>query len=470
MNVPRGDDPVAAPADAPFDVPVERLGGRRGEGRRAGMAAIAIVALLGGSFGLARLSDDHPAAADSTAVTAAATVSASRAASPSARPPRSTAPRIEHVLDVPNRALDGAPGVRLVARDARDLRLLGWTPGSAVANVRTIRDAIDDPDEVVLPFLAPVGDRALLLGLGPPGPAGGPARVVDTAGRTLWSGSEIAEGGVWSDDGRLVALAGAGRVWHLVTVDDTNPAHEVVVDLPAEVFLPNPVPIGSLTLPRLAPRTAPIGFSEDGAWIYGGIISPELGILIGEFRVAVDGSRVEPVRDFGVGRPDGLRPQSGTFGGQLVDPATGRLANWRVNADTAGGPRTLEVRNADSGFAFTVDVATPLAWAWGGDGSLYVLSSDSLLYPNHAELIRVDPDGVAGPPLLETGPLARAGLIGVRDGWAAVVLWAERPAVEIQIVLVDLADPARVTALPLPADGPGSIVGAELRAPDNPRP
>src|SRR5258706_8559482 len=143
-----------------------------------------------------------------------------------------------------------------------------------------------------------------------------------------------------------------------------------------------------MSIPRLDPRTLPLGFSADGRWVYGGIVSPELGILIGEFRVALDGTKVERVLDLRVGRPDGLVPQPGTLGGRLVDPVSGRIANSRVNADTTGGAPTLEVRNADAGFAFTVDGEVPLGSWWGEDGGLYVLGADSILYPNAATLER----------------------------------------------------------------------------------
>ena len=240
-------------------------------------------------------------------------------------------------------------------------------------------------------------------------------------------------------------------------------ATDRVVRLPAEVFLPSPTPIGAISIPRLDPRTLPLGFSADGRWAYGGIVSPELGILIGEFRVAVDGTRVERVLDLGVGRADGLVPQPGTLGGRLVDPISGRIANSRVNADTTGGAPTLEVRNADAGFAFTVDARVPLGSWWGADGGLYVLGADSILFPDRATLVRVGSDGTAGPPIVETGPITSAGFLGVRNGYAAIVISVTRPSSDAQIVLVDLADPTRISALGLPVYATAAIIAAELR-------
>jgi hypothetical protein len=130
--------------------------------------------------------------------------------------------------------------------------------------------------------------------------------------------------------------------------------------------------------------------------------------------------------------------------------------------DTTGGARTLEIRNADAGFAFVVDTATPRGSGWDADGSLYVLSSDSLLYADSATLARIGPDGTAEPPLLATGPITSAGLLGIRDGFAAVAMWTTKPASAGQIVLVDLADPTRISALPVTVGGTRNIISAEL--------
>lgn len=465
MTQPRPDDH--------FEVPVARLAGGRGDSRRAALVAVSIVAVLGGAFGLARWSASgagSPPEASGPAGPAVAAGSATAAAStgPSASTRRSTEPRVERLLDIPDSALAGAPSLRLVERDGLDLRVLAWTAGAGLDEVRTLHGVLGEADEPLFPILAPSGDSILLLSLdGRAGPAKETARIVDGSGSELWTGSDLAleSGGVWSPDGRLIAIAGNGRRWHLVTVEQAGRASDRIVELPPEVFLPSPTPIGSLTIPRLTPRTVPLGFSADARWIYGGVVSPELGIFTGEFRVAVDGTVVEPVRDFGVGRPDGLLPVPGTVGGRLVDPVAGRIASWRLNSDTTGGPPTLEIRNADAGFAFVVDTATPLGSGWDADGSLYVLSADSLLYADSATLARIGPDGIAEPPLLATGPITSAGLLGIRDGFAAVAMWMSKPAWAAQIVLIDLADPTRISALPVPVSGASnfiSIISAEI--------
>lgn len=433
--------------------------------------AISIVAALGGAIGLARWTPDGalaPGLAEPSATPAASAIAAA-SAGPSTAPRGSIGARIERLLDVPDAALDGGPTLVLVEQAELDLGLLRWTPGAGLTRIRTFRGALSEANEAVVPILAPTGDRLVLLVPGNlvPGndaPADA-ARIVDDSGAAIWSGDDIAteSGAVWSADGAVVAIAGHARRWHLIALDGAGRAKDRVVELPGEIFLPSPIPIGSISIPRLAPRTVPLGFSADGAWIYGGVISPELGFLIGEFRVATDGRRVERVGDLAVGTADGLLPRPGTLGGRLVDPAAGRIANWRVNQNTTGGPPMLEIRNRDAGFAFTVDAAIPLGSGWDADGSLYLLAADSVLYANQTTFARVNADGSVGNPILETGPLTSASLLGVRDGYAALALWATKPDVAAQLILLDLADPARITALDLPMGGATTIIAADLR-------
>lgn len=457
--------------DGPFEVPVERLAAGRSQRRRAVAAALSLLFVVGGAIGLARLADSAATASGSSGP-AVARASASIAPAPDgpSLPTRSTGRRVEELLDVPNRALPGAPHLMVVEGDGRDLTIRDWTPGAELTMVRTVPNAIPDGGPSGYPVVDPAGDRIVLLSLGTDsqsgsGSTGGRARLLDRDGGVLWTTDGLAaeSGAVWSSNGRVVVLAGNDRRWHVVSIDRAGAAKDRVIRLPGEVFLPTPTPIGSISVPRFDPRTIPLGFSADGRWAYGGIVSPELGILIGEFRVALDGSKTERVLDLRVGRTDGLVPQPGTLGGRLVDPSSGRIANSRVNSDTTGGPPTLEVRNPDAGFAFTVGGGAPLGSCWGTDGDLYVLTADSQLYPSEADLVRVGPDGTVGSPLLATGPITSAGFVGLRDGYAAVAISASREGFNAQIVLVDVADPTRISALPLPIYSTASILSAELR-------
>ena len=457
--------------DSPFEVPVERLAGGRGQRRRALVAALSIALVVGGAIGLATVAGNDSAdneASHGPGIARASAPAASVSARPGSSATGSSRRRVEELLAIPNREVAGAPNLTVVEQDGLDLRVRVWAPGAGLTTVRTVSGAVKSTDAAVFPVLAPTGDRILLflLGGGATGSGGSNdrARLIDRAGKVLWTGTDLAaqSGAVWSRDGRMVIVAGNGRRWHLVSIGSDGAATDRVVRLPGEVFLPSPTPIGSISISRVDPRTVPLGYSDDGHWAYGGIVSPELGLLIGEFRVAVDGPKVERVLDLGVGRPDGLAPRPGTLGGRVVDPTTGRIANSRVNADTSGGAPSLEIRNPDSSFAFDVARAAPLGSAWGAHGGLYVLSADNFLFPAQAVLERIGPDAKAGPPIVTTGPIASAGLIGLRNDYAAIVISVTRPETAAQIILVDVTDPTRTSALELPGDASASIIAAEL--------
>jgi hypothetical protein len=466
---------MSEPRDDTLEIPVERLPGGRGQRRRAAVAVVSIVAVVGGAFGLARLAADDPGTPPIGGSHGALTALGSATAGPSptvSSPRRSSVPRVEQLLDLPDRALDGAPHVSLVEQVGLDLRVREWTPGAGITTVRTVPDVVTASDSGVVPVLAPTGDGILLLVRDAPasgtGGTGGTvgtgvdqARLIDGAGRVLWTASALAleSGAVWSTDGRTFVVAGNDRRWHIVSIGRDGTASDHVVRLPYSVFLPAP-PVGSVIVPPLDPRTIPLGFSADGRWAYGGVISPDLGILIGEFRVALAGGTVEQVQDLGIGRPDGLVPE---LGGRLVDPATGRIANWRVNADTTGDPPRLEVRNADNGLAFVVRGAIPLGSGWDGHGGLVVLSADILPFPDDVSLELIGADGAGGPPIVRTGPVSSAGFIGTRNGYAALVISVTRPSAATQIVLVDLAEPARISAVPLSVDDSSAVIAADLR-------
>jgi hypothetical protein len=452
-----------------YEAPLERLSGASSSARRARIAVAAVTIVIGSAIGLAIVSGGPASLRSSPPPRGVAVVgSPSPGASGSGRPaPATTRPssnRSEQLLDVPNRSLGGVPHVVLVERSGLDLQILGWAPGAGLMTVRTIPAAIAGPDANVIVVPAPDSRRIMVLSLGSSEDVGDHGRLLTSSGAVLWEGDGLTavSGAVWSDDGRMVVTSGRARRWHVVTIDKAGVATDRIVHLPSEVYLPMPIPIGSLSLSGPEPRTLPLGFSADGQWIYGGVVSPQLGIMIGEFRVGTGNGHVETVMNLRVGRPDGLVPQPGTLGGRLVDPLTGRIANWHINSDTSGGPPTVEVRGPDAGFLFSVKDSTPIGSAWGDDGGLYVLSADALLFPDRTTLTRFGSDGSGGPPILETGPIAGAALVSIRSGFAAVVTVVNRPRQAAQLLLVDVHDPARATAVALTADQVASILAVGL--------
>ena len=453
--------------DGPYELPVDRIDRGRSDRRRGAVAAVAILAVLGTAIGLARLSDTSGNARPTPrAGVAKASAAASELASPAASPARPAVERVEHLVDAADIALPGAPDVAVVAQPSAgsgDLRVQRWTPGAGLRTVRTFKGAAASGDQFFA-FSAPTDDHLFLLDLtlGTDG-NGDHGRLVGVDGSTLWEADDLigSSGVLWSDDGRRLVVAAQPRHWDLLSIDRLGRATAKLVKLPGEVFLPSPIPVGSINLPDVEPRTIPLGFSGDGRWVYGSVVSPDLGLIVGSFRVAVDGSRVERTMDFRVGRPDGLVPRPGTIGTRVVDPASGDTASWRISSDTTSGPRTLEIRAPDSSFRYAVDAIVTLGAEWAADGRLYAVTANSPIYPSHTELVSVAGDGTAGPPILTTGAVTVTSLIGLRNGYAALLIYVTRPTPAEQLVMVELADPTHVTALTWPSQTEG-LIGASL--------
>ena len=454
-----------------YEVAIETLGAGRGQSRRAGLVALTIIVVIGSAVALARLSERPSVVTDrATAVDVTSATQGSHGSPASTDPgtarasSRPAASRVEQLIDAPDRRLAGAPRVSVVERLDNDLRILAWTPGQGLTTIRTIKDAVGGADDRIFPVLSPDGGALVLLSLnGQPDGAGDRGRLLDLRGKVLWAGDGLtaASGALWSADSRMVVTAGRPRRWHLVTIARSGAAIDRVVTLPGNVFLPTPTPLGSINVPDREPRTIPLGFSADGRWIYGGVISPPLDMLIGQFRVSADGLRVEPLLDFRVGLADGLEPRAGTLGARFVDPSSGRIASWRVSSDTTAGPQTIEVRNPDAGFLFAIE-GTALGAEWAEDGGLYVLSADSVLHPARTTLARVGQDGTTGSAIFETGPVTTTGLVGIGDGYAALATLITRPISAAQLLMVGLDDPSQIAAAPLPTDGLAQVIAVTL--------
>jgi len=442
--------------DGRYEAPIERLAGGSAGGRRARVAAIVVAVVVGSAIGLAVL--PGPA----TVPLPVQPLPSSRVVGPgpSARP---TNNRVEALVDLPDRPIAGAPRPVIVERRGDDARLVRWTAGQGLAEISTIPGAFAGlATDVLYPVRAPSSDRLLVLS-GGGGASGDHGRLVDASGAILWEGDGLMalSGAVWSPDGRTVVVAAQNRRWRIVTIRGTA-ATARLAELPSVAGPASAAPSGQPSQPALVPRTVPLGFSADGRWIYGAFISPQLATITSGFRVSSTGVRSEAVTTFGVGRPDGLAPTPGTIGGRIIDPSSGRIADWRSNSDFAGGPPTIEVRNADGAFAFVLHTGTPLGSAWDVDGGLYVLTADTILFPDQTSLVRVGGDGLAGRPIFQTSPVRGAALLGIANGYAAIGLTVGRPTSASQLVLVDLRDPARTAAIQLSVEDNSALIAADL--------
>ncbi len=454
--------------DGRYEAPVERLAGARSSGRRGRAVAVLIILLVGGAIGLSVLPGDRQLPVSPTRSPDRAIANGHVAPSVDRLTGGSPGPmireRVEALVALPDRAIDGAPRPILVTRRGVDATVSEWTTGLGLAVIRTFPGAFAGFDGVaVSPVLSPDADRLLILaGAAGDASTGDRGRLVDATGAILWEGdgASAGAGATWSPDGRVVVTASRGN-WQVVSILPSGRAAVRLIRLPPEVVNLVPTPAGAGNPYALQPLAVPVGFSADGKWIYGAIVASRLGTVTGQFRAATGSAVVETVESFRVGRSDGLLPAAGTFGGRLVDPTSGAIANWRPSVDFSGGPN-IEIRRRDGAFAFVVNAGTPLGSAWDGNGRLYVLASDAIVFPNRTELVRIGRRGAVEATLLQTGPVAGAALVGVRHGFAALLVAISRPVAGAQIVLVDLAEPGHSAAFPLTADQDSEILTASL--------
>jgi hypothetical protein len=443
--------------DGRYEVPIERLAGLGAGARRARIVAVGASAVIATAVGLAVLPGLSPPPAP-PARTQQLAVQPSVSSAP-------TSNRVEALVDVPDTAIPGAPRPVLIERVGDDAQIVRWTTGQGLAVVASIPQAFSGlANGAGYPVLSPTSDRLFILSTGDDPSTGDRGRLVDSSGTVLWQGDGlIALSGVaWSADGGIVVAAAIDGSWRVVTIDAAGAASARIVSLPADAFPGLPSKADQASPPAATPRTVPLGFSPDGRWIYGAVISPQLASLSAEFRVATAGDRSEVVKSFNVGRPDGLAPVPSTLGGRIVDPLSGSIADWRINSDFTGGPASIEVRNSDGTFAFVVHAGTPLGSAWDADGGLYVLVADTAVFPDMTSLVRVGAAGAVGRPIFQTGPVAGTNLVGVQSGFAVLGVVVGKPVSATQLVLVDLSNPARSAAVRLTADANGEFITASV--------
>lgn len=428
----------------PFEVRIEPLAGSRGSAARARIVAVLGVAFVSGAIGLAVMSREagrQLGGPTSTRSDAAATLAASQR--PAIEPSLAGAGRVERLLAVDDVALRGAPFVDLLVRAGDDLRIERWESGRGRDLLRTVPDVFAGWTEAsAVPVLSPDGAHVLALHRAEVSDDD-EARLVAADGAIVWQSDDVESHSkaIWAADGRAVVVAAQSMAWHVVSIGRDGDAMARRVSLAA----------GQLGPTGSELRPLPLGFSADARWIYGDFVTPEPRTMSRPFRVAVDGSVIQFNTTLGVGRPDGLTPDPDTIDQRLIDPFTGRVAQVRPSTDPSRR-LAIEVRNPDNGLAFIVDDDNPVGLLWADAGDLFVLSTDSIPMFNRSALTRIGPDGVAGLPVLELGPTAGSGLLGYRDGHIALVVTVSQPEVALQLVLVDIADPGRISAIPVPAD------------------
>jgi hypothetical protein len=431
---------VIEPSDGGIDVPlvpVRPAGGDRRQARAVLVAGLALAAVALGLAALSRADDDRVAAGalDEVAAASSATASAGAAAASPGTSAAPTSRRNEGLQQFANRRFAGAPRSILVRRTGDDAELLAWRPGDdTLQSIRRFPGALTGMgDGGLVVRLAPDARSLLILTVGAPSGEGQDrARLVTADGGIAWVSDAVTGlgGSVWSSDSRALAVSGADGRWWLVTID-------------ASGATPRKVPVGGEALSTPEPtgmrtdRLVPIGFSENGRWVYGAKIDPYRGSVEPAMRVEVADGTVEQISTLDLTGPDRL--EHGVRG--ILDPTSGRTVGYGPNASIPGGPPMVEVKGRDGTVAFRVAGGVVLGTAWTEDGRLLVLDTDGV--QGSVRLRVVGTDGVVEATVLDTGPAARGGLIGVTEGFVALAFTTDRPDKALQIVVVRLEDGAR---------------------------
>lgn len=444
-----------------LDVPVAPVtSGRRS--KRSWAAIIVVAGVAAGWLGLTVLAGrvaNEPATAVASAPatigpSGVATPDASASTSPSRRP----GPELPVIANV---ELPGAPAPVFVTRDGPDADLLAWRPGSTGVDLvdrfpgafggtfgSSATGPTGTPDGGALAWLSP--DRTSLLEARLRSTSAEGSDTASLATKTgiawEWGGITALGGVVWSPDGTRVAIAERHDRWLIVERGATWTAREI--DLSA-VAPPAPArPSGGDF--ALTNQIVPAGFSMSGYWVIGAILGPPAANWTPSVRVRVTDGRVEPIKAFPIGGPDGLAIDPSL----IVDPATGRTVGYGPNGNIPGGPPQLEVREPDGSYAYGVRTGIVISWLWTGDGRIVVLGADGYPFPSRWTLQLVDRDGK--PKMLLEAPRASAGaMFGIKDGYAGLILnGADQSRRQVIVVRLDDGATSAVTVDAFGSDGP----------------
>ena len=411
-------------SDGGLDVPVAPVRPPTNS-RLTRFALVAGVAVAGALIGLAVLPSDRrpaPPASPAGAATPATTAAAATAAS--------TSRRREAFLAIPNLTLAGAPTSVFVRRIGDDAVLFAWTAGDeALRQLRTFPGAfsgIDHNPNFI--SIAPDG-RSLLLVEAIAGKGRDNARLVTAEGGIAWEDNGVSGiGAVWSANSRVVTVASVDG-FSIVTIDALGKGarRDVTIDVGAALV-------------------APVGYSEDGRWIYGAsfdVVHRSLQLAV---RVALDGGRVQRISGVDSSGPDRLDARASG----ILESATGRTVSFGANASIPGGPPTIEV-GSRTGRSPIESRAASLSAPCGPPTGASSSSTPTASVPSRMRLRVVAADGTIEATPLDTGPVAGGGLIGAADGFVSLAFTTDRPDKALQLVVVRLDDGAS-SALVVPLD------------------
>ena len=453
--------------DGPFEVPLERLAGGRGQGRRAALVAISIVAVLGGAIGLARLADGQRGR-DLAAV--AERVSGAHRGSARPRLPRPRRRR-GHPASRGSSASSTSRTIRSRGRpSSSSCSSTTSTPASSAGRpapgpARSGRSTRRSPRA---PSPSPSRRRTAISSSRSTSPTW-PARC--RVGRASSTPPATSSGraptsprhrvALWSDDGRLARRRPApGGRWHLVSIDRAGRATDRVVDLPGEIYLPVADPDRVDHDPAAPARGAPAR-------------------LLGRRRLGLRRPRLARARDLRR-RRSGSRSTGPRWSASSISASGDPTASSRARAPLGGVGRSGdrpggELAGEPRHHRRTAEPRRSARQTRASPSRSSARRRSASAGAADGDLIRVDgrPSARARRPSRSsgsTGPAGRAhrscGAGRSRAGSSSASATHGRPSrctprgrpCAQQLVVVDLADPGRISATPVSFGRPDGIL------------
>jgi hypothetical protein len=424
-----------------LDVTLQRVGGRRATRPIAlVVAVVAIVVGVGIAGNLVTGSGPSPRPSGSAVAAGASGESSLPSGDSSNRTVEAGSPAVAGILpELPNDDLPLAPRVVFLRRDGDDLERWAWQAGAPLAMEDGGRfvgayAGYGDAEPIVATF-SPTGRVAVvreLTSISDPGSTDR-VRVVGDDGSVLLSRDDVRGwpfAPVWSLSGYRGVVAGPAGTWLLLEVAGRRlVAQREVAQVPQRV---DPAPAGQ------RPIQVPVGFAANGEWMYVGSVNPLVGAApIAVARISTADGTTEAIGAFPDAGPDALEVAPGAL---YTDPVSGRRIDPFL--PYANQPTDLRVREPDGREAFTLHFEALVGAMWTGTGSLLVLEADRFPESSWTRLVEIDAAGRAGRPMIETGPLGYAELLGVQDGHALISYGGPG---QPELVLWRLADRATAT-------------------------
>jgi hypothetical protein len=361
--------------------------------------------------------------------------------SPAATPlSTSAAPNIPPVANAP---LPGAPDAYFwSASDDGTIRIWLWTPGQPLKALVSFPGGIPgSPKDVRRTVVAAPDGRAFAIAETMTGSGNGQFRIINAdAGGPLTIKGLGDWTIVWAADGSRVAYAILPEPWTVVTAQAN----------------------GGWTARTYGPTDEPaalFAFSTDNASLYGYKTAVEADFWERPVRLtlktgAYTDLKAYPAGDVGVAVTNGTTKadQVDLATGRVVDSGTARGGGWETREETKATPLATGLAPAVGAGAEGQPVV------WGPDGLLVIdqVSAAPAGRPNGVTLATAGPfDDVAAAVFKLAGGTYRAGLLGVRNGYALLGIGADasQTATEGQpywdeAIMIDLAGGATAVAVP----------------------